>query len=214
MINMRIKFSKLNNAKYISHLDLNRVFSRAVAVSDLDVWFTEGFNTHIYLNFALALPLGVESVCEMVDIRFNSEPDAEKVKQALNGALPRDIAVTDVYPAERKFKEIAFSEYEIELFSCENVRDKLESFLTQTQIVADKQTKSGVKSTDLRPLIAKSELSGDSPLSLRVVLAAGTEKNLNPIFLLGAAQDFCGKEFDLYRVKRVGVTDKNSCEFI
>ena len=76
MINVRLHFSKTFEAKYISHLDLARCFSRALKKSGLDLWYTEGFNTRLYLTFALPLSLGLESLCETVDIRLiNDEFD-------------------------------------------------------------------------------------------------------------------------------------------
>ena len=62
MQEIRLRFSKTDQAKYISHLDTNRVFSRAFARAKIDLWFTEGFNPHPYMSFSLPLSLGVESL--------------------------------------------------------------------------------------------------------------------------------------------------------
>jgi radical SAM-linked protein len=64
---IRVFFSKTGNAKYISHLDLYRSFSRAIQRSGLPVWITEGFNPHIYITFALPLALGIEGQEEAMD---------------------------------------------------------------------------------------------------------------------------------------------------
>ena len=60
---VRIRFSKTGQAKYISHLDINRVFARTFARAGVKIWFTEGFNPHPYMSFSLPLSLGVESYC-------------------------------------------------------------------------------------------------------------------------------------------------------
>ena len=52
MITVRIRFEKTGEAAYISLLDLQRVFHRILKRSGLPVYYTQGFNPHIYLSFA------------------------------------------------------------------------------------------------------------------------------------------------------------------
>ena len=73
MIDIRLGFSKTDRAAYISHLDCNRLFQRAFKRSGLPVWYTQGFNPHVYLTFPLPLSLGTESLCETVDFRLTEE---------------------------------------------------------------------------------------------------------------------------------------------
>ncbi|MBR3737453.1 MAG: TIGR03936 family radical SAM-associated protein, partial [Eubacterium sp.] len=70
MQEIRLRFSKTDTAKYISHLDINRAFQRAFSRAKINLWYTEGFNPHPYMSFSLPLSLGVESLCENVDIRI------------------------------------------------------------------------------------------------------------------------------------------------
>ena len=64
---VRIWFTKDNECKYISHLDLNRVVMRALHKSKLNIWHTEGFNPHPFVTFALPLSLGFKGVKETMD---------------------------------------------------------------------------------------------------------------------------------------------------
>ena len=73
MRNIRIFFSKRDRAKYISHLDMTRLFQRAVRRTGITMWYTEGFHPHLYMTFALPLSLGQESLREMMN--FKVEPD-------------------------------------------------------------------------------------------------------------------------------------------
>ena len=61
MHTIRVWFAKRDEACYISHLDLQRVVQRALKLARVPVWYTQGFNPHIYLTFAMPLPLGVFS---------------------------------------------------------------------------------------------------------------------------------------------------------
>ena len=84
---VRLFFTKLDRAKYISHLDMNRCMSRALKRSGLPVWYTGGFNPHMYLTFPLPLSLGCESVYECVDLKMTQKVDFNTIAQKVN-ALP------------------------------------------------------------------------------------------------------------------------------
>ena len=93
MKDYRIAFEKRGRVRYISHLDLNRCMLRAVRRSGLPAWYTEGFHPHMYLMFPLALSLGTESICEVMDIRLTEEVPAEEISDRLNAALPEGLRV-------------------------------------------------------------------------------------------------------------------------
>ena len=111
MREIRLRFSKTGQAKYISHLDTNRVFSRAFARAKLNLWFTQGFNPHPYMSFSLPLSLGVESLCENVDIRILDDISNDEVKKRVNDALPLGIRILDVYDDFMDCHEIVYSDY-------------------------------------------------------------------------------------------------------
>ena len=58
MVDVRLWFQKCGDARYISHLDLSRCMQRALKRSGLPIWYTEGFNPHAYVTFALPLSMG------------------------------------------------------------------------------------------------------------------------------------------------------------
>ena len=57
MKTVRVFFAKEGRLKYISHLDVTRCLARVFKRSRLPIWYTQGFNPHAYLTFALPLPL-------------------------------------------------------------------------------------------------------------------------------------------------------------
>ena len=71
--NIRIKFLKTGSLQYISHLDLHRLINRALVRAGIPIWYTKGFNPHAKMVFALPLPVGVESVCEYLDVKIDKE---------------------------------------------------------------------------------------------------------------------------------------------
>ncbi|MDD6728667.1 MAG: TIGR03936 family radical SAM-associated protein, partial [Eubacteriales bacterium] len=108
MREVRLRFSKTGRLKYISHLDINRAMSRALCRAKIPLWYTEGFNPHPYMSFSLPLSLGVESLCESVDLRITGDISNKEIKDRLNFVLPVGLRIVDVYDNFRDCSEIAF----------------------------------------------------------------------------------------------------------
>ena len=91
-------FSKLGQMKYISHLDLMRLFMRALRRADLPLKMTEGFSPHPKLSIKRALKLGLESENEEASVILREEVSAEDFKSRLQKQLPEGIKIKDVSP--------------------------------------------------------------------------------------------------------------------
>ena len=115
MKDYRIVFEKRGRVKYISHLDLNRCMLRAVRRSGLPAWYTEGFHPHMYLMFPLALSLGAESICEVMDLRLTEEVQPEEILARLNPALPEGLKAYEVREPKHATQDVGSAEYEVTL---------------------------------------------------------------------------------------------------
>ncbi len=193
---MRIRFRKVGNLQYISHLDLQRTFSRVLVRAGLPLWYTKGFNPHIKMVFGLPLPVGTESECEMLDVRIEREMTSEEMLERLNAELTDELRALSVYPAERKFSEIAFAEYTytvvtdgVDAALCDRVRE----VLTSGPVRVLKKSKSGESETDIAPLIASLGVKGEQGvLTMEAVLCAGEGKYLNPELLVTVLRERLG----------------------
>lgn len=203
MNNIRIFFSKTGRAVYISHLDLYRLFQRAVKRCKLPVWETQGFNPHVYITFALPLALGTEGVCESLDTRLTEELTFDEVRERLNAVLPGGIRVLDVAEPVYKNTDIEKSEYEIEI-SCDEA--KLTEFFAQEKIITEKKTKRGIAEIDLKPVI---EIAERREGFIKMLLPSGTETNISPNLVFDAFERFSGSEIDSLKIKRTNVYCKN-----
>jgi len=193
MQNIRIWFSKRGRAKYISHLDLMRAMSRAVRRAGLPIWYTEGFNPHPYLSFALPLPLGQESLREAMDIRLLAGMPLDEITRRFEGVLPEGIEVLSAAQPWCGPGEIAAAAYEIAI-PCgdpEEFRANAEYLLAGGNLTAKKMGKQGHRKVEkeiaLAPLILSYALEPDAgQVHLACTLAAGSEANLNPALLCEA----------------------------
>ena len=185
---VRLFFTKLDRAKYISHLDMNRCMSRAIKRAGLPVWYTGGFNPHMYLTFPLPLSLGCESVYECVDLKMTQKVDFDQMVSRLNACLPPDIQVFSAGEQKMDQKEIAWADYEICFRNEDGLKEKLTSFFNQQEIKVIKKTKKGEKEIDLKPhfsLVSMEEKEGKLVAVMR--FATGIELNINPTLLLDNA---------------------------
>lgn len=172
--------------KYISHLDLLRCFTRAIRRSNLPVVYSQGFNPHQKMTFALPLPVGVTSVCETVDIQFEDTVSDEEIKERLNENLPQDIGILNVENPEFKPAEISAAEYELTAFADNMVsEEKLKLFFSEPEIPVVKKTKKGEKTINLLDYVKSWEVTSqsESKFSIKVILDAGGERNLKPELL-------------------------------
>lgn len=215
MVNVRLHFSKTFDAKYISHLDLSRCFSRALKMSGLPVWYTEGFNPHLFLTFALPLSLGFESICEIVDIRLHGEEVDPYIKEKINAGLPHGIEVFNATPAARKPSGIAWARYIIELeddvYTPEALCDATIKLLDQDSIRIQKKTKKGqIAEKDIKPLIHSCDIKArGGTCYIDIIAAAGNERSLNAGVLTELLEKELEKQLCHILIKRVQVLDAN-----
>lgn len=213
MKNVRIYYKKLDRMKFVSHLDMTRFMSRVITRSKIPVWYTEGFNQHIYMNFALPLSLGFESECEIVDIRLTDDSfELGEVLKALSSVSIDGVEFTDVKEPVLPTKEIGFSVFELKVDGMnEEVKAALCDFLSWDAILCEKVGKKGkVKQIDLIPKIRNWSLSEDS---LTLTLVAGSEDNLNPSLVLSTFFEQTNTAPLDYSVTRTAILDKNGNDF-
>ncbi len=191
-ITMRLKFVKVGNLQYISHLDLQRTFNRVLVRSGLPIWYTKGFNPHAKLVFSTPLSVGTQSECEFLDIRLDRALSCDVVMEKLNAELTDEMYITEVYMPETKFADIAFCEYRYELSlenSSEALAEDIEKLLTTSPLTLTKKTKSGEKDIDIIPLInsvSAKYLSDKGTIAISATLSAGSDNFLNPEMLITA----------------------------
>lgn len=212
MREVRLRFSKTGQAKYISHLDINRVFSRAFSRAKINLWYTEGFNPRPYMSFSLPLSLGVESMCENVDIRITDDISNNELKQKINDALPLGIRIVDVYDEFMECHEIAYSDYvyKFEFKDNDEALKRIKNVLDGDEIIALKKGKQGrkrvLKETNIKEFVVKYNISvRDENIVLNVRLLAGPDKNLNPTLLFDTLIRLIDMDYEWKSIARINL---------
>lgn len=195
---VRLTFRKAGRLQYISHLDLQRSMARIIARAGLPVWYTKGFNPHPKLVFGVPLPVGVESECELLDLRLDRDIPDEAVKDMLNAKLTDELCVLEVNAPVSKFVDIAAADYSMVLKfegASEQMAERIVGLLTTAPLVISKKSKSGEREVDITSMI--SHVSGEyctecGAVRLKARLACGQTENLNASVVVGVLKDKLG----------------------
>lgn len=220
-VDVRLFYSKTGSAKYISHLDTMRAFQRAFRrCRELDFWYTEGFNPHLYLTFALPLSLGYESGAETVDFRLASHVPYREVVEKLNAVLPAGFKAYKAAKPVMNAKVIRFADYNIS-FTADGIDPEVVlaewyRCFTRESVTVKKVTKRGAEDVDLKAgeKIKLSKLKQfENRFCFKARLVSGVEFNINPNLLLQAFKEFCEIEPQDVEIKRVAVYNGKMEEF-
>mgnify|MGYP003899452127 FL=1 len=163
LINIRAKFTRGEELKYISHLDMMRMFERALRRSGLPVYYSQGFNPHPQIVFGLPLSVGVTSEAEYVDIDFSENIEPKQFIEILNRQLPEGLKILEANIRTSKsniMAAISKASYEVLTTISQNpdiseVNEKLLQFLSRNEILIKKESKGKVKDVNIRPMIHK-----------------------------------------------------------
>lgn len=187
----RALFEKVGTARFISHLDLMRLFQRAFKRAGLPLTHTQGFNPRPSVSIALPLSLGAESHCELLDFDLESPVAPEGIRDRLNAALIDGIRVREVYDNGAKIKYLALLQSRLTLEYDGGIPAGAEAAIgqlfAQETLVLEKKNRNGVTQQDIIPMIRNLEISRISEGELRLdVLHCCQNPSLNPM-QLGAA---------------------------
>jgi len=178
----RIIFAKYGNLRFIGHLDFLRVFQQTIRRANLPVAYSQGFNPHILISFALPLPLGMSSNFDYVDITLNEE--CPNMVELLNNKAPEGLKIHKSSPVTDKgaASVVTVADYRVKIQKDIDVSEKINKLMESKEIITTKKTKSGLKNVDIRPdIISISEKN--SLIQMR--LYAGSARFLNPLTVMG-----------------------------
>ena len=194
------RFEKGGYTKYISHLDLLRVFKRAFKVMGLDIRYSNGYNPHPKMSFAQPLSLGYSSLCEYLEFETITPHDPESLREDLAKNLPRDLAITELFQFDSEVKTLAAEsdacEYRIFVpfeGTEEQFRDLFTSYMAQDRITALKKMKKTktLEEVDIKDKIRSWKVSkeGDNAV-IDCILDSGSHSNLSPELVIKSFLDF------------------------
>ncbi|MGL4800563.1 MAG: TIGR03936 family radical SAM-associated protein [Cellulosilyticaceae bacterium] len=206
----RMQFTKLGHVKFVGHLDTVRLFQRAIKVARIPIAYSQGFNPHSLVYFAMPLSVGVSSNSEYMDIVTKEDVSPEEMMAKLNQVLPRGIAILKAFEVDQKTPtlmslvheadySITFDEKDVTEEVMQGIKDKLDA---ETILTMKKSKKGKMKEVDFKPLVRNYTLEKTAEgYALHLKVAAGSMENLSPELLLKAVTENECENWD-YHIQR------------
>ena len=206
---MMAVFEKSERLRHIGHLDIQRAVMRALRRSELPVSYSKGFNPHILLTFASALSTGAAGRKEIMDVHLDRDVTPEEFVAAMNGAMPPDMQLSFAKVIDDKhialMAQVQAADYTITIqdnVAAETLAALIPAFLAQESIITMRKTKSGMKETDIRPLLL--ELTAEGKV-LHAVMTLTERMACKPNMLMEALSAFAGIDVPRVMVVRNGL---------
>ena len=190
---LRLLFVKEGRAVYISHLDLLRTFQRVFLRQGLVLRHSQGFHPHPILSFALPLPVGQSSACEVLDFEVVEDMDGKGLPESLNRFMPEGIRAVDCYVPVWPVRDLAKLRCRVDLCYDGGVpagaAEEISSLLTGESLVIQKRTKrKAMADVDIRPMLHGLELSEEPGILRLDATVSAQNPGLNPALLAEAVR--------------------------
>jgi radical SAM family uncharacterized protein/radical SAM-linked protein len=172
-VRYRLRLRKDGRARLVSHLEYINVLERAARRAEIPLRYSQGFHPSPKFSFSDALPTGVASDAELIDIELFRSLTTTELMQSLNEQLPEGFKIFDCQTIDPKSPSpsasIDYAVYRVELPTVPNgLAERLQTFLQCEQVMAEVLRKGNLKSEDLRPDVVDLQLDENELLvSLR-----------------------------------------------
>ena len=160
MQRLRVKFSRGEQLKFISHLDITRLWQRAFVRAGIPLAYSQGFNPHPQISLAAPLPVGVTGSAELMDIFCVKNVSPPYFIQAVNRELPEGIRILQTQQVNPELPslqaQVNFAEYEVTIDtqkSKEEIESAIARLLSLTELPWQHERDTGIRHYDLRLLI-------------------------------------------------------------
>jgi radical SAM-linked protein len=177
----RLYFDKIEDMKYISHLDMMRFLERLFKKSKIEVKYSQGFHPRPKMSFGNPVSLGVEAYDEVMDLELSVEMDNKVLLERLNAQCPKGFifkGAEDVPKKSNISEDFKVMIYEIS--GEEAVLDKLKKLIDQDEIVEIKNKGGKIKKRDLKERIQSYKIE-ENKFLLELI-------NTSPNVFLGMAE--------------------------
>lgn len=224
-MNYRIKFAKLEDLMYISHLEVIKTLRRIIRRAELPAAFSQGYNPRIKLAIGPPLAVGLISKGEYFDLELEVEMDSKKIIEDLNQVSPKDlkflkaVAVPDNIRSLSSLLDTAIYTINFDYqaknkIKLEEEKEMLEQFMAQEEIMIIRhRRKKSDREIDLKKRIFSAKIKENNKWEFAVV--TGSRGNVRPEELNRALRKKYPeiKEFSPLQVIREGVFVRDGKEF-
>jgi radical SAM-linked protein len=161
---LRVKYAKRGRARFTSHRDFGRAFERALRRAGVPMAYTSGYSPHPRISYANAAPTGAASEAEYLEIGLAAVCDPDKVRDALDAALPPGLDVVEVVAASpgALANELTASRWRVDVpgLSASTLQTAVDEFLAEEMVPVQRMTKNGLRDFDARAAVITLNVEG------------------------------------------------------
>ena len=201
MQRLRVKFTRGEELKFISHLDIMRLWDRAFRRAQIPLAYSEGFNPHPKMSLAVPLAVGVTSEAELMDIYVDKPVTPHWFTSSINQQLPPGITILGVFLTPLTVpslqSQVRFADYRVQLDAFEEaakgIEAKASAMMAAGHLPWHHHRDTGERTYDLRPLIAELRVASvtESVITLEMKLrcdSSGSGRPEQVVLALGFTQ--------------------------
>jgi radical SAM family uncharacterized protein/radical SAM-linked protein len=199
---LRLIITKLDDLRFVGHLDFQRLVERAIRRSGLPVIHTQGYNQRMKLIWGPALPLFLESKWEYIEIELaQSFDNIEKIPEILNKQLPKQARIKSVEllsPGnldDKSINNVKETVYTASTQSLAISRDMVNDFLSRDSIEIEKEVKARIQKKNIREQVFAMKLLNSQTIELGLKSTQRVDEVLGA-FIPGAVWKAC-KEYQV-----------------
>ncbi len=216
----RLKVTKQAELRFISHLDWQGLILKIFRRLELPLVLSQGFNKMPKVAFSPALPIFIESDCEMINFQVQKKLDENFIekfeKNSPNGLKLISIKELDEKTTQQEPKSlenyVQWAKYEAQLqkeknhvYNIEKISYIIEKCLSSGELLITKKTKKGIEKTiNYRNSLKSFEILDDEKMVF--VLKAGQNEKIPSL----RADEFLKALFgtyDIFKIKRIAFFD-------
>ncbi len=209
---LRIWYARAGAAVYLSQLELQNIFERALRRAALPLSFSQGFHPLPRISFGRALPVGVASECEWFSIYLREERSLQAAFAALTQGLPEGLRITAVeaLPLQKSGADAPQETYRMEAL----VQEEQPAFQEAWRRVAAlqtlpwlRETKKGPRTLDSRAFFANITCNSDASCTLHLDWSKGY---VSPLALCVQVLESIGFPVALPRIRLTKTASKGA----
>lgn len=175
---LRVTFTRDDEMKYITHLDLMRFWERALRRAGVPVAYSEGFSPHAQISLAAPLPVGTTSEAELMDVFLEERMTPRRLIERTTPQLPPAIGIRSVQEVGLSLPAlqaaVRFAEYDVDLEdgAAPDVEAAVAAFLAAESVPWQHMREDEVRQYDIRTLVDDIRVTGagQGPVRLRMRL--------------------------------------------
>jgi radical SAM family uncharacterized protein/radical SAM-linked protein len=201
---IKVSYSKSGQAKYFGHLEMVKIFLRAIKRAAIPVKYSEGFHPKPKISFEDPLPIGLESQNEFMYIIISDNVKRQQIIRGLNQHLPEGLFVKDCRLAKsKKFKgEMTPITYEVTSVNGKFQPVDLTRFLQQPEAnIVLTNRKGKQKKSNLRTAVIRIDIL--SPFSLQMTLKRNHGETVRPAEILKYVFKFSNSQVQRARIVKL-----------